>query len=157
MPECNCKPFNICYDFQHDNRTIASFKDTGHSTEYRYVNPKANHLAKYRVDGGLISDNNPKCDYLLLNCEEKQSYFIELKGSDIIRAVEQINRSIDVLKCNLPDFTCFARIVLSRVNTTDLKNIQLLKLEKKVKMLKGDLKKKTRLLEEVCNASALSS
>jgi len=49
----------------------------------------------------------------------------------------------------LPDFAFFARIVLSRVNTIDLKNTQLLKLEKKVKMLKGDLKKKTRLLEDV--------
>ena len=148
IPECNCKSFSSNFEFQHDNRMIVSFKDKGHSTEYRCMNHSVNHLAKYRIDGGLIPDNNAKCDFLLLNCEQKQSYFIELKGSDIVRAIEQIDRSIDILKDELLDFAFFARIVLSRVNTIDLKNIKLLKLEKKVKSLKGDLKKQSRLLEE---------
>lgn len=148
MPECNCKSFNSDDEFQHDNRSIVSFKDKGHSTEYRYINQSADHLAKYRVDGGLISDNGAKCDFLLLNCEKKQSYFIELKGSDLIRAIEQIDRSIDILKNKLCDFAFFARIVVSRVNTTDLKNMELLRLEKKVKSLKGNVRKHSRLLEE---------
>jgi len=148
MSECNCKAFNKNFEFQHDNRNIVPFKDKGHSTEYRYKNQSSNHLAKYRVDGGLISDDGAKCVFLLLNCEQKQSYFIELKGSDIIRAIEQIDRSIDLLKCNLSDFAFFARIVLTRVNTADLRHTKFLKLEKKVKSLKGDLKKQTKLLEE---------
>ena len=148
MPECNCNSFNSNFEFQHDNRKTVSFKDSGHPTEYRYNNQSANHLAKYRVDGGLISDDGAKCDYLLLNCEQKQSYFIELKGSDIIRAIEQIDRSIDILRDDLPDFAFFARIVLTRVNTIDLKNTKLLKLEKKVKSLNGNFKKQSRLLEE---------
>jgi len=149
MPKCNCKAFNSDFEFQHDNRNIVSCKDRGHPTEYRYENKSSNHLAKYRVDGGLISDKGAKCDFLLLNCEQKQSYFIELKGSDIIRAVEQIDRSIDKLKPDLPDFAFFARIVLTRVNTTDLKNTKLLNLDKKVNSLKGDLKRRTKLLEDV--------
>ena len=148
MSDCKCKVFNTHYDFQHDNRSVVSFKDKGHSTEYRYVNRSLNHLAKYRIDGGLIADNGAKCDYLLLNCERKQSYFIELKGSDIIHAIEQIDRSIDEMKNKLPNFAFSARIVLTRVNTTALKNTKFLKLDKKIKSLKGDLKKQTRLLEE---------
>jgi len=148
MPKCNCKAFNSNFEFQHDNRNIVPCKDKGHSTEYRYKNQSSNHLAKYRVDGGLILDDGAKCDFLLLNCEQKQSYFIELKGSDIIRAIEQIDRSIDKLKADLSDFAFYARIVLSRVNTIDLKHTKLLRLEKKVESLKGDLKKQTRLLEE---------
>jgi len=148
MPECNCKAFNSNFEFQHEDRKIVSFKDRGHSTEFRYSNLSSNHLAKYRVDGGLITDNGAKCDYLLLNCEKKQSYFIELKGSDIIRAIEQIDRSIDLLKNSLPDFAFFARIVVTRVNTTNLKNSKLLKLDKKVNFLKGNLKKHSGLLEE---------
>ena len=149
ISECNCKAFNSNFEFQHDNRNIVPFKDKGHSTEYRYKNQSSNHLAKYRVDGGLISDDGAKCDFLLLVCEQKQSYFIELKGSDMIRAIEQIDRSIDKLKTDLSNFAFFARIVLSRINTTDLKSTKFLKLEKKVKSLKGDLKKTNRLLEEV--------
>jgi hypothetical protein len=105
-------------------------------------------LAKYRVDGGLIADGGVKCDYLLLICEKKQSYFIELKGSDISRAIDQIDRSIDVLKGKLLGFAFFARIVLTRMNTISLKNPKLIKLEQKVESLNGNLKKKTRLLEE---------
>jgi hypothetical protein len=148
MPECNCKSFSNNFEFQHDKRPVVSFKDKGHPTEYKYINQSASHLAKYRVDGGLISDSDAKCDFLLLNCEQKQSYFIELKGSDIIRAVEQIDRSIDMLKDKLSDFAFFARIVLTRVNTIDLKSSRLIKLEKKVKSLQGNLKKQSRLLEE---------
>ena len=149
MNECKCKAFDCHFEFQHESRSIVSFKDKGHSTEYRYKNQNFNHLAKYRVDGGLIADDGAKCDYLLLNCEQRQSYFIELKGSDLICAIEQIDRSIDILKNKLPDFTFSARIVLTRVNTVDLRSSKLLKLEKKVKSLKGDLKKQTRLLEEI--------
>lgn len=149
MNECNCKAFHSDIEFQHDNSSIVSFKDKRHPTEYRYKNQSSNRLAKYRVDGGLISDNGAKCDFLLLNCEQKQSYIIELKGSDLIRAIEQIDRSIDKLKINLPGFAFYARIVLTRINTIDLKHTKLIKLENKVKSLKGDLKKQTRLLEEV--------
>ena len=96
----------------------------------------------------MIADNDAKCDFLLLNCEQKQSYFIELKGSDLIRAIEQIDKSIDKLKNELLGFSFFARIVVSRINTIDLKSTKLLSLEKKVKLLKGNLKKSSRLLEE---------
>jgi hypothetical protein len=150
MPECACKVFDKNHsEFQHKNEKIVTVRDKGHSTEYRYKNQSSNHLAKYRVDGGLISDDGAKCDFLLLNCEQKQSYFIELKGSDLVQAVKQIDRSVDLLKYKLIDFSIFARIALTRVNTTSLTKIEFLRLEKKVKSLKGNLKKKSRLLEEV--------
>lgn len=147
MPECNCKAFNSHFEFQHENRNIVTFKDKGIS-EYKYINQSSNHLAKYRVDGGLITDEGAKCDFLLLNCEQKQSYFIKLKGSDMIHAIEQIDQSIESIKNSLLDFAFFARIVLTRVPSIDVKSTKLVKLEKKLKSLKGDLKKQTRLLQE---------
>lgn len=148
MPECSCKAFNSSFDFQHDNRSVVPCKDSGHSTEYRYINQSSNHLAKYRVDGGLIL-NGAKCDFLLLSCEQKRAYFIELKGSDILHAIEQIDKSIDSLKSNLAGFAFFARIVLTKVSTIDLKSTKLVKLEKRLKSLDGNLKKQTRLLKEI--------
>ena len=148
--KCNCTPFDNHFDFRHKNRSIVPFKDKGKGrSKYIYKNQSVNHLAKYKIDGGLISDNAPKCDFLLLNCEQKQSYFIELKGSDMICAVEQIDRSIEMLKNKLPGFAFFARIVLTRVNTIDLKDTKLPKLKKKLKSLNGNLKKSSRgVLEE---------
>jgi len=149
MPKCNCKAFNNHSEFQHEVIKIVPFRDKGHSTEYRYTNRSSDHLSKYRVDGGLIADDDKKCDFLLLNCEKKQSYFIELKGSDISTAIEQIDRSIDLLKNHLPDFTFFARIVVTRVNTPQLEiSNKFLRIKKKVESLNGNLKIGTKLLEE---------
>ena len=147
-PECNCKAFAHSFDFQHDDRETVPFRDKGHSTEYRYTNRSSSHLAKYRIDGGLIGDDGVKCDFLLLNCEKKQAFFIELKGSDLIHAVDQIDGSVDKLKNNLSGFAFFARIVVTRVNTIDLHHLKFRRLENKVNAMKGNLKKQTRLLEE---------
>lgn len=149
MPHCKCKKFNTHFDFQHEQRSIVVCKDKG-KNRYIYENQSNDFLSKYRIDGGLIT-NGAKCDFLLLNCNEEQhSYFIELKGSDIIHAIEQIDRSIDILKPQLGDSKIFARIVLTRVNTPELENHpKYLHLKKKVESLNGNLKKQTRELKEV--------
>ncbi|WP_347068799.1 hypothetical protein [Flavobacterium sp. WV_118_3] len=123
--------------------------DKKSSTTYIYENNSSNKLTKYRVDGCLIDDHNSKCDFLLLNCDKKESYFVELKGSDLIKAVEQIDRSIDLLHSKFKDFSVNGRIVLTRVNTTDLKNSKLIRLEQKIKRLNGNLKKQNRQMTEV--------
>jgi hypothetical protein len=146
MPNCNCTPFDTHFEFQHEQRAIVVCEDKG-KTKYIYNNQSRDNLSKYRVDGGLITEG-VKCDYLLLNCNKQNSYFIELKGSDIIKAIEQIDRSIDLLKDTLTGFSISVRIVLTRVNTVELKNSKYLRLQKRVKQLHGNLVQKTRELEE---------
>lgn len=143
-----CRPIDTCFEFTNSRIPTVTCTDRGSSTRYIYSNRSLDKLTKYRVDGCLIIDG-AKCDYLLLNCDKKKSYFIELKGSDLIRAVEQIDRTIDLLKAMISDFSISARIVLTRVNTTDLSNSQFLRLEKKVKGLNGDLKKQSQEMTEV--------
>ncbi|MBP1672378.1 MAG: hypothetical protein H6Q25_193 [Bacteroidetes bacterium] len=144
---CNCKVFNHHFDFQHERRSIVTCSDRG-SVTYKYNNESLDFISKYKVDGGLISDSSAKCDFLLLNCNRKYSFFIELKGSDISRAIEQIDRSIDVLKDNLSGYYIFGRIVLTRDNTTKLPDLKIKKLERKLSSFNGNLIKRTRLLEE---------
>ncbi len=145
----NCKPFVHCFDFINQKHAIVVFSDRRSATTFIYENRNSDSLSKYRIDGCLITDNGAKCDYLLLNCNKSISYFIELKGSDLIRAVDQIDRSIDLLIDSLTDFTVFARIVLTRVNTTDLKSAKYLRLEKRIQGLGGNLKKQCRQMTEM--------
>ena len=148
MPHCTCRISDTCFEFQHEQRSTVVCKDKG-KTQYIYENQSNDFLSKYLIDGGLIA-NGVKCDFLLLNCDKQHAYFIELKGSDIIHAIEQIDHSIDTLKSQLAkDSKIFARIVLTRVNTNELKNPKYLRLEKKVKSLNGNLKQQTRELKEV--------
>jgi hypothetical protein len=148
-PKCNCKPFDSHFEFQHEQRTTVICKDKGSKPKYIYDNRSSDYLTKYRVDGGLIDNSGAKCDYLLLNCNKSQSFFIELKGSDIIHAIEQIDRSIDLLKDKLAGLSVFARIVVTRVNTPVLKDTRYLRLKKKVESLNGNLSYKSKELTDI--------
>jgi len=66
----------------------------------------------------------------------------------LLRAVEQIDRSIDILLEHLNEFSIEGRIVLTRVNTIDLRNSKYLKLEKRIRNLNGELKKQSRQMNE---------
>ncbi len=143
-----CKPYKNCFDFAEQKNKIVTCTDEKSSTKYIYENDSLDNLSKYRVDGCLINDDDSKCDFLLLNCTKGISYFIELKGSDLIKAVEQIDRSINVLHKDFKEYSVEARIVLTRVNTTDLKSTKLIRLESKLKKLNGTLIKQTRQLTE---------
>lgn len=140
----SCNPFGKCFDFINKHHKTIVCTDQKSSPKYIYENIAEDALTKYKVDGCLIDDDGSKCDFLLLNCDKEISYFIELKGSDLMKAVEQIDRSIELLHKDLAKFSIEARIVLTRVNTIDLKNPKLIKLENKLKKLNGRLIKQTR-------------
>lgn len=144
----DCDPYKKCFEFIKQKNKVVTCSDKKPSTKYIYTNNSLDELSKYIVDGCLIDDDGAKCDFLLLNCNKEISYFIELKGSDLIRAVEQIDRSIDILHKDFKSFSVEARIVLTRVNTTDLKSAKLIRLESKLRKLNGKLIKKSILLEE---------
>jgi hypothetical protein len=144
-----CKPYENCFEFVEQKNKVVTCTDRKSSTKYIYKNDSLDSLSKYRVDGCLINDDDSKCDYLLLNCTKEVSYFVELKGSDLIKAVEQIDRSIDILHKDFKEYSVEARIVLTRVNTTDLKSSKLIRLESKLKKLNGKLIKQTRQLTEI--------
>lgn len=52
-----------------------------------------------------------RCDYLLLNDEAATSYYIELKGSDLPKAIRQIENTIKLLSPSLPGYAVLRRIV----------------------------------------------
>ena len=74
-----CKPFENCFEFVNQNHLTVTCTDHKSSTTFIYDNRSSDTLTKYRIDGCLISDEGAKCDFLLLNCNKKQSFFIELK------------------------------------------------------------------------------
>lgn len=149
---CSCKKFADCYDFQHEQRKIVVLSDHKSRTTYRYTNNRLDYLARYKIDGGLLTSNDKsKCDYLLINCNKKEAFFIEIKGCDLEHAAEQILCSIDELYSMLSDLTIHARIVVTRVNTHDLRTPNYCRLQKKISLLKGSLDKKTGIIEDVNN------
>ena len=65
----------------------------GGKSLYHVGKNKNRHMIRqFKVDGEVVAagDMSPRCDYLLLNDDAKTSYYIELKGSDLVKAIEQI-------------------------------------------------------------------
>ena len=76
-------------------------------------NNSREHVRQFQVDGGIIPKNapDPRCDYLLLNDDKQTARYIELKGSDIEKAIAQIENTIRMLHPSISSYTIFRRIV----------------------------------------------
>lgn len=60
-----------------------------------FKNTASKKIKKIIVDGCAIK-NGIKCDFLIIDDNEKE-FFVELKGTDITHAFEQLSRSIELL------------------------------------------------------------
>lgn len=84
------------------NKKVICFKDSGESRKVVFKNNLQLNIIETRIDGCFIKDDIPKCDFMLL-IPKGYKYvesFIELKGSGVLRAVEQISSTIDYLSNN---------------------------------------------------------
>lgn len=57
-------------------------------------------MTHYKIDGVVIKVGS-RCDYLLMNEEARIAYLIELKGSDLVKAAEQLEATENVLQREL--------------------------------------------------------
>jgi len=104
---------------------------------YRYINQAGQRIARIRVDGGLVQDTNvEKCDWLLINWDSNHSFFIELKGSDVKKAIRQINATLDWFWLDINGMgirVAHARIVPGKVPRPDFVRNDRRKLELRLK------------------------
>jgi signal recognition particle subunit SEC65 len=73
-----------------------------------FKNPQRCEVQEIKVDGCVIADNNEKkCDFLV-NVEAVQlSIFLELKGSDVMAAIEQLENTYSHLSGH-----CYSQVKL---------------------------------------------
>lgn len=84
------------------NKKIICFKDNGASRKVIFNNNSRLDVIEIRIDGCFITNDIPKCDFMLLvpSGYQYSENFIELKGANVLRAVEQISSTIDYLSNN---------------------------------------------------------
>ena len=78
----------------------------------KFIIKNANNLVKILVDGCAIKDGI-RCDYLV-KVQDKLEIFIELKGQDIEHAINQIERSIQILSSDRNNFPKQSYVVCTR-------------------------------------------
>ncbi|MCQ2193549.1 MAG: hypothetical protein MJZ28_01210 [Paludibacteraceae bacterium] len=63
-----------------------------------FLNPERRMYKKVQVDGGAVKDTKcSKCDNLLVSDDEREERYVELKGSDVMHAIEQLEATILML------------------------------------------------------------
>ena len=74
---------------------------------------------QYRIDGEIepSGTSDLRCDYIIENETKKTLYPVELKGRDVVHAVEQISATIKKYSSMFSNYTVFPRIVCSHVTT----------------------------------------
>ena len=93
--------------------TYSTFTSSENGCTHVGKNISRNNVRQFQVDGGIVPQNAPdqRCDYLLLNDDKQTARYIELKGSDIEKAIEQIENTIRMLHSSISSYTIFRRIV----------------------------------------------
>ena len=114
--------------------------------KYLLHNDLRNNMAVFHVDGAMVQDKNTiKCDNLVLDTTGMKAIFVELKGTDLAHALQQINQTIDMMRDDISNCTKYARIVTSnRTNVPNIRaNPEYIKLYKK-----ANVKVSAKLIEE---------
>lgn len=129
------------------DQTITLKDRTGGNSRYIGSNPGAKLIMQIEIDGCVINDQDKrKCDYLILNCDDNVSYFIELKGSNISDAYKQIAETyfelnkIAQFRTNVIDehFKMMARVVLAKGNVPRIIPSSYRKLVKILEQVNGE-------------------
>ena len=128
-----------------ERQKIIISKDVKSKCEHRAHNPERNLVRHYQIDGGVIVDKTvQKCDFLLLNDDKKNAYLIELKGTHILKALQQLEKTEKHLWEDLKTYTLHYRIVY-KANTHAIRGSEY---NKFCKAKNNRVKASTNLLEE---------
>lgn len=92
-------------------------RDAKGRREHRALNMDACLVTQYRIDGDVIRDASICCDFLVMNDDRRDAYLIELKGSDIDHALDQLEATAARFQTELREYRVRYRLVCSRVKT----------------------------------------
>lgn len=112
---------------------ILMFSEKGRS--YYSLNPDLKEILGFKVDKGLINDENDRCDYSLI-VQSDVCFLIELKGCDVSYAAEQIMSTREIFEKNYGVRKFVARIVCSKAKTAELNSNTFKRMDRFMKMLK---------------------
>lgn len=97
-------------------------------------NPAGKYVRQFKVDGDVFPSggNGPKrCDYLILDDTDRHAYYIELKGSDVRRAIQQVESSIEEINPSI-GYKVHSRIIY-RTFTQEVKSAEVLRWKRRQK------------------------
>lgn len=83
------------------------------------TNVSRDKVFHFKIDGDIIpsGSSDRRCDYALEDETKKTLYLIELKGNDVVHAVEQIEGTIIKFADSFSGYKLFPRVVCRKSST----------------------------------------
>jgi len=104
-----------------DHASIIISKDSRNPQKHVANNINKSYVTHYKVDGVVIQVGD-RCDFLLINEDAKIAYLIELKGSDLSKAAEQLEATEKKLYEQLNAYSKRYRIISNKCKTTEIRH-----------------------------------
>lgn len=107
---------------------------SGEKGKCHYVkNDSGSPIFQYHIDGDIIKNIDiKKCDYIVEVTKDKSiAFIIELKGSHLSEAFQQIENTINHFHSKLHSYDIRPRIISKKVNTHSINNSEYRKFKKK--------------------------
>lgn len=109
-------PLNGYSSLCEERQRIIVSRDAGRR-EHRALNEDTCRVTQYKIDGDIICDASIRCDFLVMNEDRRDAYLIELKGSDIEHALDQLETTARHFQNELREYCVKYRLVCSRAKT----------------------------------------
>lgn len=100
---------------------IIRSKDAGNPQTHYALNKGRKLVNQYQIDGVVITEGN-KCDFLVMNEETCNAYLIELKGSDMCKAAQQLDETAKKLSTHLSGYFLNFRIVSNKCKIQEIES-----------------------------------
>ena len=110
------------------------------------VNSDRCFVTHYQIDGAVIR-TGLRCDYLLINEDKSDAYLIELKGTDIVHAVDQLEANAQTQKQALQNYHIKYRLVHTKARTPALMETKFIKFRQRHRK-SGEFLHRENTLEE---------
>ena len=121
--------FGNCEKIRKDSKIVITDPGSGNNrSKFRLENPQKLEIRVIQVDDCVIKQGM-RCDYLVIapskdKPSDVQEIYIELKGSDVRHAVEQIATTIQKLDLSMSAAICFIASTRCPINSTQIQNLK---------------------------------
>ena len=143
-----------CYEYKLKRHSIITASH-GKFTRYTFNNRENQYFISKRQIDGCVLKNEEACDWLFhLNNNNKSGrdnnhlIFLELKDSDLVKQIQQIDSNIRKLKFHNNEFTIHARIVLTKAYNPDIRDDRTKSFIKRIELSGGTVDYRSQELIE---------
>ena len=113
--------FDSKYSACESKQKIVVSRENGN--EHILYNKSGCNIYQYHIDGGIVRDSHgERCDFMVQAelASVVNVYVIELKGSDLNKAISQILKTIDAYKGQLNRCQILPRVIIHKATTHDI-------------------------------------